>query len=131
MPAEIDISNADRVRDALVAALAPGLRVLIADLDGTSFCDASGARAFVRARQRAVENGTGLRLVVPHSGVRRVLQAIDLDHLVPIYDCLSAAIAPDYEASGQQQRGLAGDVRRARLGPIGVTRGRVAPALSV
>jgi anti-anti-sigma factor len=98
MPAEIDAANADAIGEVLASALVPGLRVLVADLSATAFCDVRGARAFALARAKAVDNGTALRLVVPSGSVRRVFELIELDRRVPIYLSLSAALAPEIEA---------------------------------
>jgi anti-anti-sigma factor len=98
-PAEIDRGNAEQVGEALAAAMHPGLKVVIADLTATTFCDLPGARVFAMARRQAIENGTALRLVVPSRAVRLVFQITELDRLVPIYASLSAALAPEMDAA--------------------------------
>ena len=70
-----------------------GAAALIADMTATLSCDHAGADAVVRAYQRAVVNGTQLRLVVTAPIVQRVLGVNGLDRLIPIYPCLEAAIA--------------------------------------
>ena len=52
LPSAIDIANADQVSDQLTAMLGPGVRVVIADLSRTRFCDswASGICCWRRGR---------------------------------------------------------------------------------
>jgi anti-anti-sigma factor len=76
LPAEIDSSNAEHVRQRLCAALIPGVRVVVADLTGTTFCDVAGVRGLSRARTRATAMNTELRLAVRPGPVRRVLAMI-------------------------------------------------------
>jgi anti-sigma B factor antagonist len=93
LPAEIDVTNSEQVRDQLVAALAAGVDVVIADLTGTSFCDSSGVHALVSAHEAAVARGVRLRLAVPSGGsVPRVLQLIGVGRIVPVHASVAEAI---------------------------------------
>ena len=51
LPGEIDMANADRVGEELLAAFGPGVGTVIADMSGTRFCDTSGVHALVMAAQ--------------------------------------------------------------------------------
>jgi anti-sigma B factor antagonist len=93
LPAEIDIANAEQVQRQLAAALKPGVTVLVADLTGTIFCDASGISALLRARARAAETGAELRLVVPPGRVHRLLDVLGLAGHLQIYPTTSHAQA--------------------------------------
>ncbi len=93
LPAEIDMANAGRVGEQLGAALAPGVRTVIADMTTTTFCDSSGISMLVRAHRRAAASRTELRLVVPATAVRRVFTLVRMDQLLPIYSSLSQALA--------------------------------------
>ena len=53
LPAEIDVTNADMVREELLGVLNQGAVLLIADLSKTSFCDSAGVSALVRIFRRA------------------------------------------------------------------------------
>ena len=79
LPVEIDISNADQVRDELLSLLNRGPAVLLVDMAETTFCDSAGVNALVRAHQRATANGAELRLVVAAPGVQRVLAITGVD----------------------------------------------------
>jgi len=93
LPAEIDVTNSGKVFDRLVAALAPGVEIVIADLTSTSFCDSSGVRMIVRAHESAAARGVRLQLAVPPEGsVRRVLQLTGVGSIVAIYPTLEEAI---------------------------------------
>ena len=92
LPAEIDMANAERVGQQLGSAIAPGVRTVIADMMGTSFCDSSGMSMLVRAYKQAAANGTELRLVVASAAVLRPLTLAGLDDLLPIYPSLSQAL---------------------------------------
>jgi anti-anti-sigma factor len=93
LPAEIDVSNADRVASELFAAIKPGVRVVIVDMTLTTFCDSSGLRAVAQAHDRAQAQGAELRLVTAAPGVLRVLGVIGLDTVVPVYSQLDDALA--------------------------------------
>jgi len=93
LPAEIDVTNAQQVHDQIVAALAPGVDVVIADLTRTSFCDSSGVHSLVFAHEAAVARGIRLRLAVsPEGSVRRVLQLIGVGRILSIHASLAEAI---------------------------------------
>jgi len=93
LPAEIDVTNSDQVYDRLVAALAPGVQIVIADLTSTSFCDSSGVRMIARAYESAAARDVRLELAVPLEGsVRRVLQLTGVGSLMAIYPSLEEAI---------------------------------------
>src|SRR6266566_9813607 len=92
-PGQVDISNVDQLRDRLLSVINRGATVLIADMTSTVSCDHAAVDAIARAYQRAVANGTQLRLVVTAPLVRRVLSIEGLDRLVAIYPLLDAAIA--------------------------------------
>ena len=93
LPERMDASNAGQIREELLPVIDGGATVLIADMTATIWCDHAGADAVVRAFQRAVVSGTGLRLVVPAGHVRRVLGLSGLGQLVCIYPSLEAATA--------------------------------------
>ena len=93
LPAEIDVTNSELVHQRIVAALAPGVDVVIADMTATTFCDSSGVHAVIFAHEAAVERGIELRLAVsPDGSVRRVLQLIGVGSVVPVYSSLAEAM---------------------------------------
>jgi anti-sigma B factor antagonist len=93
LPEYIDVSNAGQIREELLWVINLGAAALIADMTVTLSCDQSGADAVMRAYQRALANGTQLRLVVTAQIVRRVLDLRGLDRMVSVYPTLEAAAA--------------------------------------
>jgi anti-anti-sigma factor len=93
LPAEIDVTNSGRVHDQLVAALAPDVDLVIADLTSTRFCDSSGVHAIMRAHERAAARDIRLWLAVQQSGsVLRVLQLTGVAKVMPVYPSLQEAM---------------------------------------
>jgi anti-sigma B factor antagonist len=95
MPAEIDITNADRIGGELSAAIADGAGIVAADMTGTRFCDSSGISMLVLGHRQAAANGAELRLVVSSAAVLHALKLVRLDGLLPIHPSLDAALAPE------------------------------------
>jgi anti-sigma B factor antagonist len=99
LPVEIDIANADRVREDLLTTLNRGPATLIVDMAGTTFCDSAGVNALVRAFKRATANRTAMHLVVSTPGVQRVLEITGVGHLIDVYPTVAASLA----ATGPEQ----------------------------
>jgi anti-sigma B factor antagonist len=100
LPEEIDISNADQVRDELLSLLNRGPGVLIVDMAETTFCDSAGVNALVRAHKRATANEAELRLVVASPGVQRVLAITGVDRLISVYPTVAASLGGAGEPGG-------------------------------
>jgi anti-sigma B factor antagonist len=100
LPVEIDIANADQVRDDLLSILNRGAATLIVDMGSTTFCDSAGVNALVRAHKRATANDSEMRLVVSAPAVQRVLDITGVGHLMDIYPSVAASLA------GAEQPGL-------------------------
>jgi anti-sigma B factor antagonist len=94
LPAEIDISNADTVGENLAEAFTPGVRLVIADLSATEYCDSSGLRNLARAQAKAAASAAELRLVVQSPAVRHVLDLVGFADLLGIYTSINEAQAP-------------------------------------
>ncbi len=91
LPAEIDATNAEQIRQALESAASHDAAVLIIDMSQTTFCDSAGVNAIIAAHHQATAAGTQLRLVAPP--LMRILTLVGVDQLVPIYPTLEAALA--------------------------------------
>jgi anti-sigma B factor antagonist len=93
LPAEIDVTNSEQVYDQLVAAFAPGVNTVIADMTSTVFCDSSGVHAIMHAYESAAARDVRLRLAVsPATSVRRVLELIGVGRLMPVHASLAEAL---------------------------------------
>jgi anti-anti-sigma factor len=95
LPGEIDITNSAVMKASLLAVLdGPGL--VIADMTGTTFCDSSGLRMLIVARDQAEASGCTLRIVIrPDSSVARSLAILGMDRMLPIYASIEDAMPAD------------------------------------
>jgi len=95
LPGEIDITNSAAIKASLLLVLdGPGL--VIADMTGTTFCDSSGLRMLIVARDRAAASGCTLRIVIrPDSSVARSLAILGMDRVLPIYASVADAMPAD------------------------------------
>jgi len=92
-PQEIDITNADGLRSALLEVAAHGHGTLVADMTRTRFCDSSGLHALLAAHKRAQAQGGELLLVIPSAAVLRVLAITCIDRMIPNFTSLEEALA--------------------------------------
>ena len=104
LPAEIDIGNADRVREDLLSVLNQGATLLIADLSTTTFCDSAGVSALARTFRRADANQSEMRLVVSTRAVQRVLALTGVDRMMDIYPSMTAALAGSRDSPSDSPR---------------------------
>jgi anti-sigma B factor antagonist len=107
VPVEVDISNADNVRDDLLSVVKDSPAVLVVDMSGTTFCDSAGVNSLVRVYQQALAVGATVRLVVTASAVQRLLAITGVDHLIDTFPTVDAALAAPAQAAAPQQ--AAGD----------------------
>jgi anti-sigma B factor antagonist len=103
LPAEIDVTIADTVRDELRAVLDQGATLLIADLGKTQFCDSAGVSSLVRTYRQASASGNAMRLVVGTPAVQRVLSITGVDRLVGVFPSVAASLAGTPGAADQVQ----------------------------
>jgi len=100
LPAEIDVTNADQIREALLGVVNQGAAALVADMSKTTFCDSTGVSALVRTLKRATASGGGMRLVVDSPAVHRVLSITGVDRLMSIYPSVAASLATPNDQPG-------------------------------
>lgn len=86
---ELDISDAERARDAGLAAVAAlgseGSRLII-DVSELAFCDSRGLHALIAIRDAASDRGCAVVLRRPQAMLRRILEATGVDELFTIDD---------------------------------------------
>lgn len=92
-PGEVDLTNADGLREALLEVLNAGALGLVVDMTITTFCDSAGLSALTRASRRSAASGAVLRLAVTSASVLRVLSLVGIDKSIEIYPTVSAALA--------------------------------------
>jgi anti-sigma B factor antagonist len=92
-PEEIDITNAEMLRSALLKAAARRPGPLVVDMTRTQFCDSSGPHALVAAHKRAEAEGREVLLVIPSAVVLRVFALTGVDRVIPNFTSLAEALA--------------------------------------
>ena len=93
VPEEVDVTNSDGLRDALLGALNGGAAGLVVDMTGTTFCDSAGLTALARAARRAAASDALMRLAVAAPAVLRVLNLVGMDRLIDVYPSVPDALA--------------------------------------
>lgn len=99
---EIDLTNAEGFRDALLSALNAGALGLVVDMTTTTFLDSAGVTALVRAARRSAASEATIRLAVATAPVLRVLNLVGIDRLIEVHPSVAAAVAslPDQTGRG-------------------------------
>jgi anti-sigma B factor antagonist len=128
-PEEIDITNAEALRAALLKAAASGHGTLAVDMTRTRFCDSSGLHALLAAHKRAQAEGCEVRLVIPSTPVLRVFAITGVDRVIPNFTSLAEALepaaAPANGRSRQRPEGEAAPKTIRALAPAGQLPGTI------
>lgn len=91
---EVDMTNADAVRDELVLAVPNDAALLVVDLGGCRYLDSAGIELLFDLARRLQRRRQGIRLAVPAgSPLRRVLELTDVGSIAPVHESLDAALA--------------------------------------
>ena len=91
-PGEIDISNAEALRSALLDATTTWQCTLVVDMTRTQFCDLSGLHVLVAAHHQARADGHEVLLVISSAAILRVLGLTGMDRLLPNFTSLGEAL---------------------------------------
>ena len=89
---ELDLYNANTVRDTLLECCAESPARLIVDLSGVKFIDSTALGVLIEARTR-MPNRKGFLLAAPGLETRRALEISGLDRHFSVHDSLDAARA--------------------------------------
>jgi anti-sigma B factor antagonist len=92
-PEQVDITNADGLRAALLESAGHGHGRLVVDMSRTEFCDTAGLHALVAAHKRALAEGGELRLVVAGAAVQRIFAITGLSRVIPGFTSVQEALA--------------------------------------
>jgi anti-anti-sigma factor len=116
---EVDMSNADRLLDELMAHVGSAPWLVI-DLTGCSYLDSAGLRAIARVDLRCRDVGAGLRLVVdPAGAIDRVLTMTRMSEVLTVdrslADALESALG-DVDGERADEEGANAHGRDARGG---------------
>jgi len=88
---ELDLYNADEIRDALAETIATGPRFVVVDMSEVEFVDSTALGVLVEARSQLGHDG--FRLAAPQLSTRRALQVSGLDRHLPVHDTVDDALA--------------------------------------
>jgi anti-anti-sigma factor len=113
-PEAIDITNADRLRSALLQAAADGHGTLVVDMTRTRFCDCAGLHVLMAAHRQARAEGRELLLVISSAAVLRLFALTGADRVIPYVTRLDEAPA---QPPGVQTAERALNVTMADAGP--------------
>jgi anti-sigma B factor antagonist len=91
-PEDIDFTNANRLRAALLEAAGHGHGRFVVDMTRTRFCDTAGLHALVAAHKRTLTEGGHVVLVMPGAGVLRIFAITGLDQVIPYAASLEEAL---------------------------------------
>jgi anti-anti-sigma factor len=93
LPERVDQSNAEQIRDELLALIDGQALVLLVDMTGTTACDHACGDALTSVYHRAMASGVGLRFIGGVDTVLRTLAMCGLDRVIPVYRTLGAALS--------------------------------------
>jgi anti-sigma B factor antagonist len=127
LPAEVDMSNSERLHEQLLAVIGEGATDMVVDMSGTTFCDSSGIHALLRARKRVVSQGGRLHVVASSRSVLRLFDLLGLSTLVNVYPTVAAALSagtalaagPGQPAGADPVAGVGPAVPPGPVGPVG------------
>ena len=89
---EVDATNAQDLRSAILAAISTGTERLTVDMSETEFCDSTGLNVLVRAHKRLEEAGGELRLVATQPTLLRIFKVTGMDTMFRLYASLDDAL---------------------------------------
>jgi len=82
---ELDLATADSLYRRGRTAIGRHTRLLLLDLSGLSFCDASGLSAFVRIANEAEAAGCGYGLIAPQPLIAKMLRITGLHQRLQVF----------------------------------------------
>jgi anti-sigma B factor antagonist len=89
---EVDATNADDLRSAILSAVSTGTERLIVDMGGTEFCDSTGLNVLVRAHKRLEDAGGELLIVAREPTLLRIFKVTGMDTMFHLYPSLDEAL---------------------------------------
>ncbi len=89
---EIDLTNTDAIRDAILARVDTDTAKIVLDLSTTSYLDSAGVRMVFELARAVEQRGLAFCTVRPESStLRRVFEIVGLAEVVPVAETLEAA----------------------------------------
>lgn len=90
---DLDTAATPALRERLLGLLGPGVRLLVIDLSGVSFCDAAGLAMLVSTQRRAAARRITVRLAAPRPQTAKLLRITGLDRSLTVCTTLADALA--------------------------------------
>jgi stage II sporulation protein AA (anti-sigma F factor antagonist) len=88
---EVDLANAQSVKERLLDAVPNSASGLVLDLSATHHLDSSGVRLIFELAERLDNRRQKLEIVVPdESNIRRVLLLTEVHRVVPLFNTVDA-----------------------------------------
>jgi anti-anti-sigma factor len=88
---ELDLYNADEVRQALARAIDESPRRIVVDMSAVEFVDSTALGVLIEARSKLGPDA--LALAAPQLETRRTLQVSGLDRHLPVHDTVEDALS--------------------------------------
>jgi anti-sigma B factor antagonist len=89
---ELTVLEAPSLRAELLSAIGRASdNTVVLDLTAVTFIDATAVGVLIGARERLIRDGRELRVACPSRQVRRTLELLGLDQVVPLYSTLEQA----------------------------------------
>jgi anti-anti-sigma factor len=90
---EVDLSNAESVKERLFGSVPNTASALVLDLSETDYLDSSGVRLIFELAQRLQARGQKLDLVVPdNSVINRLLVLTEMQRVVPMSNSVDTVL---------------------------------------
>jgi anti-sigma B factor antagonist len=125
-PQEIDVTNAEDLRSALLKAAANGNGTLVVDMSRTQFCDSSGLHTLIAAHKRAAAEGGEVRLVMTGAAVLRLFALTGMDRVIPNFPSLGEALTQTGASANGHDR-----QRDDADGPAAISQADAIPAVQL
>jgi anti-sigma B factor antagonist len=91
---EVDAFSAATLRRELLSVIATGARVVVVDLDATTFVDSVTLGVLLGALRRLQARNGELRIACTEGPIRRTFELTQLDHVLPLFGSLGEALPP-------------------------------------
>jgi anti-anti-sigma factor len=100
----LDIATTPAMRERLLGLLGPGVRLLIIDMSGVSFCGAAGLAVLIGTQRRAMERHITVRVAAPRPQTAKLLRITDLDRSLTVCATLADALPESPEPGSPEPR---------------------------
>jgi anti-anti-sigma factor len=104
VPEEVDVTNANGLRLALLHAAAGSPPAVVVDMTRTQFCDSAGLNVLVSAHKNAQAVAGEVLLAQPGPIILRVMELTGIDQAITSLASLDKALAAAHESAERRGR---------------------------